>query len=335
MEIPKKLSTPPPSGNSGTKFFVTSPGYLNPPFNLDFRCHYPYGRCEDALSLLSVRRLDSISQHLWMAGRPQSDPMKKSSLHRLKATGFELVVFEQADMHLLWQNGIIYIKPLPSFLMNFDFWQENLCSRDETWDARTADIVDGALGLVFSYTWLIRWESDLRIAHEHGLISKSIDYDHWMSFRSSFLSNFNRNQLPRAWLSWRYDFAELRLNRINLIWRLRPRRPFDISSLLRGYQTPYRIYSSFFEKNFGIVIVAFVYATVVLTAMQLGLATTQLNESPTFQRATVGFAVFSILLPVVILGLAIALFIILFFFNWWETKRHLRAVRPKSTAQTD
>jgi hypothetical protein len=191
-----------------------------------------------------------------------------------------------------------------------------------------------------------------------------------MAFRNSFLSTFKRSNLPRPWLSWRYDFAELRLKRINWIWALvsclgmnpsyfdlfsenffvsreqclifpgtfvtrplltpatqRPRTPFDISSLVRGYQSPYRLYTSFFEQNFSIVIVAFVYVTIVLTAMQLGLATEQLPSSHKFQRACVGFAVFCILLPVVVLGFVLILVVFLFFWNWWVTVRHLKSVK--------
>jgi hypothetical protein len=166
----------------------------------------------------------------------------------------------------------------------------------------------------------------LNLAHEHHLINESIGYDTWMAFRHSFLTTFKRSNLPRPWLSWRYDFAELRLKRINWIWALRPRTPFDMSSLVRGYQSPYRLYTSFFEQNFSIVIVAFVYVTVVLTAMQLGLATDQLTLNHKFQRACVGFAVFCILLPVVVLGFVLMLVVFLFFWNWWVTVRHFKSV---------
>ena len=75
------------------------------------------------------------------------------------------------------------------------------------------------------------------------------------------------------------------------------------------------------------MIVAFVYCSVVLTAMQLGLATDQLITSRGFQRACVGFSVFCILLPVVVLGLVLLLVVFLFFWNWWVTVRHLKTVQ--------
>src|SRR5438477_4613242 len=85
-----------------------------------------------------------------------------------------------------------------------------------------AGIVDGALGLLLSYTWLIRWESDHKIAQDLGLLPSNIQYQEWIDFSNHFLSTYSRDQIVRPWLHWRYDYAEIRLNRINLIWRLRP-----------------------------------------------------------------------------------------------------------------
>ncbi|KAL3426989.1 hypothetical protein PVAG01_00498 [Phlyctema vagabunda] len=308
--------------------YNTPLGCSQPPFSKDVgQLPYPSVQCEEVLSQLSVKRLEIIREHLWAAGRPQADSSRKSSLHRLKSTGLKFIIYEQADLHLLWGSGMIYVKPLPRCLLNFGFWQENLCATAaKSSSDQPEDIINGAIGLLFSYTWLIKWESDLHIAHEEGLISKEVDYNTWMAIRSSFLATFERDKLRLPWLAWRYDFAELRLDRVNLIWRLRPRTPYDITSLIRGYQNPYRVYTSFFEQNFSIFIVIFVYITVVLSAMQVGLSTTELAEDSSFQQACLGFAVFCILLPVVVLVAAILLLIVLILFNWWITRRHLKSV---------
>ncbi|KAG9235916.1 hypothetical protein BJ875DRAFT_503705 [Amylocarpus encephaloides] len=283
----------------------------------------------NTLGHLSISRLERITRHLWLAGRPQISSSKKSPLHRLRATNFEFVLYEQADLHLLWGGGLIYIKPLPSFLLCHTFWESTLCdSGSGEWGEAEMDLFTSSVGLLLSYTWLIRWESDLTLAHAHGLVSKDINYIKWMAFRSSFVSTFSRDQLPIPWLSWRYDYAELRLNRINVIWRLTPK---SLSDFIRGYQSPYRLYTSFFQKNFSLVIVIFIYVTVVLTAMQLGLTTTKLEGSEMFQNASVGFAVFCCILPVVVLGVAFILLVILILFNWFTTKRHLRSVRKQKT----
>lgn len=124
-------ATPPSTRKSNTP----TSAFAQPPFSKDVgQVPYPRLQCEETLPHLSVKRLNSISSHLWLAGRPQADHLRKSTLHHLNATGFQLVILEDADLHLLWKNDMIYIKPLPSCLLNFDFWQENLCSSVEDCD---------------------------------------------------------------------------------------------------------------------------------------------------------------------------------------------------------
>ncbi len=62
----------------------------------------------------------------------------------------------------------------------------------------------------------------------------------------------------------------------------------------------YNQYSDFARRNFAWVIVVFVYITIVLTAMQVGLATDRLGKSDMFQNGSYGFTVLSILTPLVI-----------------------------------
>ncbi|KAI9746298.1 MAG: hypothetical protein M1818_000009 [Claussenomyces sp. TS43310] len=283
---------------------------------------------QDDLGLLSVERLNGISRYLWLAGRPYKDPMEKNALHRLKAGGLDPVVFENAGLHLLWHDTTIYVKPLPDFLMDYDFWQHLYSSTDEK-DGVQVEIIEGALGLLLSYTWLIRWKSDLKLARELGLLDASIDLETWRAFTASFLSTFERRQIQKPLLSWRYDFGDLRLKRINAIWRLRPRSPVDVTSLLLGYHAQYRRYTPFFQSTFGLVLVAFIYATVVLTAMQVGLATDRLAGDTRFQDASEGFAIFCIMLPVVALGLAALLFSFLFCYHLIATRQNLHRTLQK------
>ncbi|CAG8980792.1 hypothetical protein HYALB_00003717 [Hymenoscyphus albidus] len=322
---PGHTTTPPSKSSPSESEKLTHSPFTTPPFSASVsQRSIPIS--EDAISNLSVARLNGITKHLWIAGRPQASSLHKSPLHRLKATGSEFVIYEQADLHLLWRNGMIYLKPLPRFLLNYEFWRDELCDDGKKdWDKDRVEIYMGALGLLYSYTWLIRWESDLSIAQSHNLVPKELDFETWMEIRSSFHSTFKRASLPYPWLRWRYDWSELRLNRINLIWRLRPNSA-TLSDRIRGYSNSYRIYSSFLAQNFSSMIIIFVYVTVILTAMQLGLATSQLEGSPHFQTACVVFAVFCILIPVLVLALVIVLLGLLFAFNWAMTKRHLKGV---------
>lgn len=66
---------------------------------------------------------------------------------------------------------------------------------------------------------------------------------------------------------------------------------------------------------------ATVYIAVVLTAMQVGLATPQLANNSVFQQASYGFTVFSIIAPA---GLTVAVIIVilfLFVYNWRATMK--------------
>jgi hypothetical protein len=124
-----------PTPSSPHKSSPPNSSFAHPPFSKNIgEVLYPLLQYEETLPHLSVKRLNSISSHLWLAGRPQADHLRKSTLHQLNATGFHLVILEDADLHLLWKNNMIYIKPLPSCLLNFDFWQENICSSTEDCD---------------------------------------------------------------------------------------------------------------------------------------------------------------------------------------------------------
>ena len=91
-------------------------------------------------------------------------------------------------------------------------------------------------------------------------------------------------------INHRYLYGELRLPRLNWIYRLYGRR--QDRSLVRGYVYNYRTYSSFFVRNFGWIFVIFIYATIVLAAVQFGLATKRLQQSRRFQNASYRFAIF-------------------------------------------
>lgn len=56
-------------------------------------------------------------------------------------------------------------------------------------------------------------------------------------------------------------------------------------------------YSTFFQENFAWLAGTTVYSAVVLTAMQVGLATDALASNNAFQSASYGFTVFSSLGP--------------------------------------
>lgn len=248
---------------------------------------------------LDVGRLNDVHAQLWLAGRP----MNYKPLHRQKMMNREIVVTEQADLHLTWAGSIIFVKPFPRYLGNYDFWMAHLCGNK--------GLHEKACGFLYSYTWLITCESDFHVAQHHNLIPPSILWTQWRAYIQGVRRKLD-TELSK-WINQRYHYGELRLKRLDWIHRLwgRPQH----GSVSRGYYANYHTYGSFFVQNFAWVFGAFVFVTILLTAMQVGLATNQLQSSERFQAASYGFAIFSMIALVAVIGVVTAIFLGLFFYN--------------------
>lgn len=249
---------------------------------------------------LDVTRLNKIHKHLWLAGLPQIS----RSLHNQLRVGRQIHVTERADLHLVWLNNILYLKPLPDYLLSYSFWIKTFCPNRV--------LFENAKGFLYSYIWLICSKSDFKIAHEQGLISDAIKWEQWALFSAAVVSSTNPENIGD--INPRYIYGELRLSRLNLICRFCT-RTFNIITLIRGYDYGYHQYSTYLERNFAWVLTAFIYITVVLTAMQLGLATSELNGNTVFSRVSYAFTLFSILGPVATLIMGAIMVLLLAVFN--------------------
>lgn len=241
-------------------------------------------------SELCVDRLNEIHAWLWVVGRPMS--ARPLHLQRIKLR--EIFVTEQMDLHLVWAPRQIFLKPIPRFLLNYEFWERYLCHNEKLYAC--------ALGFLFSYTALIQHESDYRIAIEAQLLPTEVTWSQWVVLVEQLLNCRNATCINK-----RYIYGELRLGRLNLIYRLMKGR-------IRGYLNTCTTYADFFRENLNSFITLFASITIVLSAFQVGLGTDQLRDSRAFTRAAYGFVVFSIaapLLAVVLVGAAlIGLFIL-------------------------
>lgn len=261
---------------------------------------------------LDLSRLDRIHSHLWLAGRPS---VGARPLHRQLMIGRQIILTEQADLHLVWQDSRIYVKPIPEFLLDLNFWTEHICQYDLLWQT--------ARGFLLSYIWLVRSKNDLRIAHDNGLLPTEILWEYWVIFTRSLLGSINNETLQSV--DRRFLYGELRLNRLNWIYRISLRD--DPKEFIKGYMHKYNRYSVFLERNFAWIIGAFVYVTIVLTAMQVGLATERLGKSERFQSASYGFTVFAITASIITLGVLAILLVVLIFFNFKEALK-LKKKKP-------
>lgn len=272
---------------------------------------------------LGVDRLNQIHTWLWTVGRP----MPARALHHQKLLRREIIVTEQMDMHLVWTTNRIFIKPIPRFLLEPRFWVDHMscapgcnCSaissknmgQQRAVGCEQAQLRKCALGFLLSYAALVSHESDLFIAQESHLLPEELPWLSWKTFVQQVL---NQESIYHH-INKRFIYGELRLGRLNAVYR------FTGLSLLRGYQTGYSQYSSFFRENFTWLASILAYVVVVLTAMQVGLATKTLEESPSFQTASYGFTVFSIVSSLAAVAIVVAVFFVLFIYNWVKTKKY-------------
>ncbi|KAL8910029.1 MAG: hypothetical protein Q9171_004655 [Xanthocarpia ochracea] len=266
---------------------------------------------------LQVERLNDIHDWLWLAGRP----MPARPLYYQKALRRDIVVHERMDLHLVWVDNRIFLKPIPRYLLDQQFWQEHLsckvgCSfptdgrhdsiqeRAESTTCERCKIHQCALGFILSYAALISYESDLCIAKDANLVSSETTWPAWRSHVNQVLAEGKRRKINK-----RYIFGELRLARLNMIYKYTWRSP------VRGYLSAYTSYDHFWHRNLVRIASLFAYLAVVLTAMQVGLATTRLQGSYAFQQASFGFTVFSILAPPAFVGLVSAFYLGALWYN--------------------
>ncbi|KAI6090738.1 hypothetical protein F4821DRAFT_227737 [Hypoxylon rubiginosum] len=248
---------------------------------------------------LVVDRLNNVQDWLWVCGRP----MPPRPLHHQILISREVTITENPELHLVWSKNRIFLKPIPLYLLDPDFWAAHII--------RDRKLADCARGFLFSYTALISYESDFRMARESGLLPLGVTWEAWKDFAGEILQNHCYASVnPRYW------YGELRLSRLNTIYRLRK------GFVLRGYSkvAAHTVYVDLLRDNFAALAAILGYVVIVLTAMQVGLGVERLQEDEAFQNASYGFTVFSIIAPLVAgMGIVIAV-LAMFISNWIVTK---------------
>jgi hypothetical protein len=260
---------------------------------------------------LLTRRLNDVQDFLWIAGRP----MPPRPLHHQIVITREITITENVELHLVWSKNRIFIKPMPRYLLDPDFWAAHLSSSCKESDERKPRVIACALGFIFSYTALIAYESDFRLALEKGLIPTNVTWESWKAFSAEVLRNHCYASVnPRYW------YGELRLSRLNHIYRYR------LGFLLRGYSkvSAHTVYVDLIRDNFGVLAGILGYVVIVLTAMQVGLGVDRLVSDSVFQNVSYGFTIFSIIAPLVGGVLIMLGVLVMFLSNWMVTKTYER-----------
>jgi hypothetical protein len=204
-----------------------------------------------------------------------------------------------------------------------------------------------ALGFLLSYMALIAHESDYRIAHELGLLPNEVKWPQWVQLAAEVLSNGararalegddkdtrrassgggNSSSVPYHLRHYpdvnrRFHYGELRLGRLNLVYRL---RKGHLQYGYMGSNSAHASYGSYFRRNASSLLTIFAYVTIVLSAMQVALATRHGASNTPLQLASYVFALLALIVPLAfLLAIAVAM-LALFSYNWKATMAFIR-----------
>lgn len=112
-----------------------------------------------------------------------------SGLHAQVVRARNIVITENPELHLVCISNRVFVKSLPVYLLSHAFWSYLVFpskEASENYRRRAQQILQAALGYVRTYTHLIQYESDLRIAQKERLVSRKIDLETWAAFIKDF-----------------------------------------------------------------------------------------------------------------------------------------------------
>lgn len=227
------------------------PGYPNIPLrNQDDEALYHFLERD-----LCSEDLDRVSDRLWMMSK--QDSRNVSPLHRQLVKGRKIVITEDPKLHLVWINDRIFIKPLPKYLLSHSIWQHYLSSKTGDEDGQRSRIRRAALGYLRTYAWLIRYESDLRLAQDSSLclVPSKISWEEFCGFARTLGGIEDRD------VSLRYCYGEIRLTRLNFY------APFFLGK--SNFQRMEYQYNEYFSRFYAPFLFIIAIVSVVLSALQV------------------------------------------------------------------
>ena len=240
-------------------------------------------------------------------------PLHSHAIHRRT-----IIPTEDPALHLVWETGRIFMKPLPAYMLSHTFWTQ--CLLDGSCDKEMHSVTQAALGLLRSYWLSIRHESDLCIAQQShlNLIPHTISWQEWCHFSASFDSIQNSDVAPR------YHYGKLQLSRLHWLVRIYLRE-------LHYYYMDGGDADSF-TRYYGPLLFVFGVLSVLLSAMQVGMAVEQMQNRDwqAFWAVCRWFSVTSLSALAVVCACLVIIFIIKSLDELiWAVKAQYRA-RPKS-----
>lgn len=259
--------------------------------------------------------LERMSPRLWWMSTQSSAHI--GPLHHQFVKLRNIVISENPELHLVWYYDRIFIKPLPKYLLSFDFWNIYLLSPTSTLGLEREIIKRSALGFLRTYRYLVCYESDFNIAMEKKLLPEGTTWESFSRFASDLRS------IEDIDVTGRYTFGEIRLSRLN----------FYIKIIL-GKSTFHKIhgqYGAYFARFYAPILFILGIISIILNALQLEMAVESLGSAP--WRSIREISRFtSIVAATLLCGIAIVLFFLLMLritMEWYYACRDRRRKRGK------
>ena len=238
---------------------------------------------------LGTPALDEMYEYLWLVTQREGDNI--DPLHRQLIKSRKLVIAEDTRLHMLWYHSKIFLKPPPTYLFHHGFWEDVVMP-----DPGIQALVTGFLR---SWSYLVQFPSDLRIAKEHGFLDNHITWDDWCNFIAPFRA------LKDSEVARRYHFGQIRLLRLTLLYLfLRPasgssrwvyERLWSIQSALQRSLTPFL----FIFASLSLILSA-MQVLVSISPEDVNLAGFTSSDAITLRSACWVFSVFVLLLSIMI-----------------------------------
>ncbi|KAK2033118.1 hypothetical protein LX32DRAFT_635545 [Colletotrichum zoysiae] len=236
--------------------------------------------------------LDAVADKLWWMSK--QDSRNISSLHRQIVKRRTIVVTEEPKLHLVWINDRIFIKPLPRYVGSHAFWRDYLGAEPGS-KGNEDRIRRAALGFIRTYYYLIKYESDFRIAQDPSLslIPADITWTQFCNFTSRLADIQDRE------VSQRYNYGEIRLTRLN----------FYAPLLLRKshFQRVEYQYGPYLARFYVPILFVMGVVSVVLSGLQVIISVDEGKEGGDGGRADNAALWFSVLMILVSCGVLVAL----------------------------
>jgi hypothetical protein len=231
--------------------------------------------------------VDLVADKLWWMSK--QDKRSISPLHRQQVKGRKIIPSEDSKLHLVWIDDRIYIKPLPKFLLSHTFWKTYFDTSIKEVANDQIRVRKAALGYLRTWFYLIKYESDFRIALELDLIPKDTLWVEFCDFTSEF------EDIQQSDVHPRYAYGEIRLTRLNLYAPIAIRKQY--------FQRVTYQYGAYFSQFYGPILFFFGILSVVLSGMQVAVAAEQISPVVTSRlliRSSLWFGVVTIICSAVL-----------------------------------